>query len=165
VYWPTTVPVHEVRHWVVLPDGTSVEVPHPEPSEPPVPDPVAAPVARHREPPVAEETRRVELGRICGARSGDKGGNANIGLWTRTDEAYIWLDQMLTIERLGELLPEARELEVRRFTLPNLRAINIVVVGLLGAGVSSSTRPDPQAKGLGEYLRGRLVEIPTRLLD
>jgi hypothetical protein len=72
---------------------------------------------------------------------------------------------MLTVERLRELLPEASELEVRRFALPNLRALNVVMVGLLGAGVGSSTRPDPQAKGLGEYLRSRLVDIPTRLLE
>jgi len=38
------------------------------------------------------------------------------------------------------------------------------VVGLLGLGVAASTRPDPQAKGLGEYLRSRYAEIPIRLL-
>ena len=41
--------------------------------------------------------------------------------------------------------------------LPNLRALNIVLVGYLGEGVASSTSFDPQAKGLGEYLRSRSV--------
>ena len=57
-------------------------------------------------------------------------------------------------ERLRELLgPEVADLKIDRFDLPNLRAINVVVHGLLGDGVASCTRPDPQAKGLGEYLR------------
>jgi hypothetical protein len=110
------------------------------------------------------ETVRAPLGRVCGARSGDKGGNANIGLWTRTDEAYRWLAAELTPDRLRELVPEVAGLEVRRFELPNLRALNFVVVGLLGDGVASATRPDPQAKGLGEYVRSRLVDVPARLL-
>jgi hypothetical protein len=63
-----------------------------------------------------------------------------------------------------DLLPEARDLEVRRYELPNLRALNFVVVGILGEGVASSVRPDPQAKGLGEALRAQSVEIPVQLL-
>lgn len=49
--------------------------------------------------------------------------------------------------------------------LPNLRAVNIVVKGLLGRGVSENASLDPQAKGLGEYVRARVLPIPTRLLD
>jgi hypothetical protein len=101
---------------------------------------------------------------VCAARSGDKGGNANIGLWARDASGYAWLSEYLTVERFRTLLPEAAELAVRRYELPNLRALNFVVVGLLGQGVAASTRPDPQAKGLGEYLRSRLVDIPTVLL-
>jgi hypothetical protein len=104
------------------------------------------------------------LGTVCGARSGDKGGNANVGLWTRDDEAYGWLRERLTVAALKDLLPEARDLEVRRYELPNLRALNFVVVGILGEGVASSVRPDPQAKGLGEFLRAQPLEIPVRLL-
>jgi hypothetical protein len=109
-------------------------------------------------------TRLAPLGLVCGARSGDKGGNANVGLWARRPEAYGWLRDYLDVVRFKELLPEAADLEVRRYELPNLRALNFVVVGLLGLGVAASTRPDPQAKGLGEYLRSRYAEIPLRLL-
>jgi hypothetical protein len=63
------------------------------------------------------------------------------------------------------LLPECAPLDVCRFELPNLSALNFVIVGLLGEGVAASTRPDPQAKGLGEYLRSRTAEIPAALLD
>ena len=104
------------------------------------------------------------LGAVCGARSGDKGGNANVGLWTRHDDAYRWLRTTLTVDRFRELVPEAAELTVHRHELPLLRALNFVVEGILGDGVASSVRFDPQAKGLGEYVRSRYVEIPERLL-
>jgi hypothetical protein len=108
---------------------------------------------------------RAPLGSVVGARSGDKGGDANIGVWARSDLAYAWLWQSLTVDRLRELLPETAGLEIDRHLLDNLRAINFVVHGLLGEGVAASTRQDPQAKGLGEWLRSRLVDIPTALLE
>ncbi|MDX1620175.1 MAG: hypothetical protein R3320_04240, partial [Nitriliruptorales bacterium] len=102
--------------------------------------------------------------RVVGARSGDKGGNANVGVWVRNADAYPWLRDFLTVDRFRELVPDAAQLDVQRYELPNLNALNFVVVGLLGMGVSASTRIDPQAKGLGEYLRSRVVELPSRLL-
>jgi hypothetical protein len=109
-------------------------------------------------------TVRQPIGRIVGARSGDKGGNANLGIWARSDEAYEWLAAFLTEDRLIELIPEAASLPVERYPLPNLRAINFLLVGYLGDGVSSSTKLDPQAKALGEYFRAKLVDIPESLL-
>lgn len=108
--------------------------------------------------------RRAALGLVAGARSGDKGGNANVGLWVRTDEAYAWLEQAVTVEWMKERLPEARDLEVRRYELPNIKALNFVIVGLLGEGVASSSRVDAQAKGLGEYIRAKHIDIPEELL-
>jgi len=115
-------------------------------------------------PPPGGRTVRAPLGRIAGARSGDKGGSANVGVWVRTPEAYAWLERTLTVERLRQLLPEARGLEIERYPLPNLLAVNVVIKGLLGEGVSSSARSDPQAKSLGEYLRARTADIPETLL-
>ena len=112
----------------------------------------------------AERRVAVPLGRLCGARSGDKGGNANLGVWARSDAAYAWLAGFLTVARLKELLPEAAPLPVERYELPNIRAVNFVIRGLLGEGVAASTRLDPQAKGLGEWLRARIVDIPAALL-
>jgi len=105
----------------------------------------------------------VPLGRLCGARSGDKGGNANVGFWARDERTYAWLRAELTVERLRELLTEAADLEIRRFELPNLRALNFVIIGLIAPGVAATTRPDAQAKGLGEYLRSRHVLVPAEL--
>ena len=113
-----------------------------------------------------EETVLAPIGRVVGARSGDKGGNANVGVWATSDDAYDWLAWFLSVERLRALLPaETAGLDVERFDLPNLRALNFVVHGLLGRGVAATTRSDPQAKGLGEYLRAKVVEVPLRLLQ
>ncbi len=116
------------------------------------------------EPLPAGPVRRVPLGRIAGARSGDKGGSANIGVWVRTQDQWRWLATTLTVDLLKELLPEAAELEVTRHVLPNLQAVNFVIDGILGRGVAYQARFDPQAKGLGEWLRSRYVDIPERLL-
>jgi hypothetical protein len=161
VFWSAFIPANAVDHTVVLPDGRRLSVP---PAEVCVEDPRHVWRGSSTQPGPDGPTTRVPLGLVCGARSGDKGGDANVGFWTRTDAEFAWLRGYLTAERFRELLTEAADLEVRRYELANLRALNFVVVGLLGEGVASSTRPDPQAKGLGEYLRSRHVDVPTALL-
>jgi hypothetical protein len=160
VYWPALVPADAVEHRVVIGEETIAIPPTTLPKRftaPPAPAPPAGSVP-------GEPTREVPLGTICGARSGDKGGNANVGIWVRTPEAYRWLAAYLTVERLRALLSEARDLEVDRFEFPNLCALNFVLKGLLGDGVAASLRGDPQAKSLGEYLRAKVVPIPAVLL-
>ncbi len=180
VFWPALLPARLVVPTVVGADGTRVDVPHHRHRAlegTPVVDgadaslapgvtvtPDAVPSARSGTVPSTGATVRLPLGTLIGARSGDKGGNANVGLWARSDEAWTWLDAELTLERFRTLLPEAAGLAVQRHAFPRLRALNFVVVGLLGEGVASSTRPDPQAKGLGEYLRSRLVDVPVHLV-
>jgi Acyclic terpene utilisation family protein AtuA len=164
VYWPALVPAGVVEQRVVLADGTTVAIaPSPATGETIsiTPEPTAAPSPASAP---GGATRRLPLGTIIGARSGDKGGNANVGLWARSDRGFAWLAAFLTIDQFKLLLPESVPLVVRRYDFPNLRALNFVVVGLLGEGVSSSVRPDAQAKSLGEYLRSRLVDIPEELL-
>ena len=105
------------------------------------------------------------LGVLAGARSGDKGGNANLGVWVRTAAEFAWLDEYLTAGKLAELVPTVAGLPVERYRLPNLLALNFVVAGLLGRGVAASTRLDPQAKALGEELRAAIADVPAALLD
>jgi hypothetical protein len=162
VYTPAHVEAAKVEHVAVLPDGTrSVMAPPPPektlPLAPVEPPGLPAPLP-------AGPTRRVPLGRIVAARSGDKGGTANIGVWARTDEAWRWLAHALTPERLRELLPEAAAFPLERHVFPRLRGLNFVIDGILGEGVSSSTRFDPQGKALGEWLRSRHVDVPESLL-
>jgi hypothetical protein len=113
---------------------------------------------------------RAPLGRFVHARSGDKGGDANLGLWVAHDgspaydERVTWLLGLVTPDLVRNLLPETRDLEVEVHPLPNLGGVNVVMHGLLGRGVAASTRFDPQAKGLGEWARSRYVEIPEGLL-
>jgi hypothetical protein len=159
VYWPALIPADLVWHEVVL-DGQRTIVESTPPQDLGLFDPpVGASAARD-----LGETVRAPLGRVVGARSGDKGGNANVGVWAKTDDAYAWLDGLLTVELFKELLPETRDLVVDRCPLPNIRAINFVVHGILGEGVASSTRMDAQAKGFGEYLRAKHVDVPKVLL-
>jgi len=166
VYWPTTVPTECVSQEVVIGAERTV-VP---PTLPPQPAVVAevAPVAVAPAPIggalAGAAQLRAPLGRVAGARSGDKGGNANLGVWARTDAGYAWLAGFLTVARLKELLPETAPLPVERYELPNVRALNFVIVGLLGEGVAASARLDPQAKSLGEWLRARVVDVPRELL-
>ena len=160
VYWPALIPRSLITQEVVFDDGTRVVIPDPPHGDPEVSTSVEDGMVLALEGP----TRRVPLGTIVGARSGDKGGNANIGLWARSDDGYGWLVNELTTARLQDLLPETADLTVDRYELPHIRGLNFVLHGLLGEGVASSTRFDPQAKSLGEWLRSRLVEIPEPLL-
>jgi hypothetical protein len=114
---------------------------------------------------VGGPTTRAPLGRLFGARSGDKGGNANVGIFARSDQAWAWLDDFLTIEELRRLLPEAAPLQIERYRLGALRSLNFVIHDLLEEGVAAASRQDAQAKGLGEWLRSRVVDIPTVLLE
>ncbi|MCV7247463.1 DUF1446 domain-containing protein [Mycobacterium koreense] len=160
VYRPGYVDAAQVPHVAVHADGTRTAIPAAtdtlvlagaeEPALPPAPPSGA--------------TRRVPLGRIAGARSGDKGGSANVGVWVRTEAQWRWLAHTLTVDMLRTLLPETAELPVTRHLLPNLRAINFVIEDILGLGVAYQARFDPQAKGLGEWLRSRHIDIPEDLL-
>jgi hypothetical protein len=150
----------EVQQVAVLPDGRSV----------PVPEPGTTAALAPAEGPVAPQwtgggpARRVPLGTVAGARSGDKGGDANVGVWARDKVAWPWLAATLTEPKLRDLLPEAAGLPVTRYLLPNLHAVNFVIEGLLGQGVAAAARFDPQAKAVGEWLRSRYVDVPEELL-
>ncbi|AKK30821.1 acyclic terpene utilization AtuA family protein [Mycobacterium sp. EPa45] len=154
------VPAGEVAHVAVRPDGSRAEI---APAATTL-ELTEVEVPSLPEPPAPGPTRLVPLGTIAGARSGDKGGAANVGVWVRTEEQWRWLAHTLTVDRLRELLPETRDLPITRHLLPNLRAVNFVIDGILGQGVAYQARFDPQAKGLGEWLRSRHIDIPEELL-
>ena len=159
IYWPTTIPAQLVPASVVV-DGSASIV-----SSVAALGPMAAPLPQMTlEPGGHSKTVRRPLGTLVGARSGDKGGNANLGIWVRRPEWFTWLAWFLSVDRLRQLLPEAASLPITRFELPNLGALNFVIEGFLGEGVSSSTRTDPQAKSLGEFIRARVVDVPRDLL-
>ncbi len=180
VLWPTSVARGRVRQKVLI-DGEAVDID--DRSDPralagrlsgsgngATRSVAGAPAARSAP---AGGLRRVEgeptgplpIGRVVGARSGDKGGNANLGVWARTDDAFAWVRGYLTVDELVRLLPDIAGFRVERYELPKLRACNFFVHGYLGRGVAASLGRDPQAKNLGERLRAQLVPVPLRLLE
>jgi len=168
IYRPAYVDRDAVTHTVVHHDGRREVIAGPtEFSTPDVsggqrPSPYPAPGDRL--------TRRLPLGTFVHARSGDKGGDANLGLWVVNDgspkyaDRVTWLTKFVSPRKVRELIPEAADLDVDVYVLPNLGAVNVIIRGLLGEGVAASTRFDPQAKGLGEWVRSRTANIQEELL-
>ncbi len=165
VFWPVALPAAEVPQRVSF-GGSSWEVPAPDPDPAPTPIREIGTIDRPKVPLAANRpTRSTPLGRLVGARSGDKGGNATLGLWARDDDAHAWLASWWDDEHVAWLLgPDAEGCALRRWTLPNVRAVGVTVVGFLGRGVADNLRLDAQAKGLGEFVRARHLDIPEELL-
>ncbi|MFI8854190.1 acyclic terpene utilization AtuA family protein [Streptomyces sp. NPDC053499] len=168
VFEAAYVPAESVPHVAVLPNGTRVDTaftdsPLAERADEQRP---TGPWEGRASGATYSPTRRAPLGLVAGARSGDKGGSANVGVWARDadPDIYGWLRDTLTADRLRELLPETAALDVTRHELPNLAALNFVVDGILGEGVAAQHRFDPQAKALGEWLRARHLDIPEVFL-
>ncbi|AZG44472.1 hypothetical protein D7316_01058 [Gordonia insulae] len=160
-YWPGLLPMTALDHRVVLDDGRVVRV-----SPPSSTGTVAQPV--HPEPagaPLPDRVTQLPLGTVAHARSGDKGGNSNVGIWTRDPRVWLWLRRFLTTDEIRRLIPEAKDLDVVRHEFPDLQAVHFVLRGLLGTGGSSNTRVDQVGKAVGEYLRSRQVLIPDDLLS
>ncbi len=171
IYRPEYVDRSALTHTVVHADGTREVVPDPtdfsraDDADGQRPSPYPA--------PVDSLTRRAPLGSFVHARSGDKGGDANLGLWVAHDDTVdadkhaarvTWLAKFMSPRKVRELIPEARDLDVEVYVLPHLGAVNVLIRGLLGEGVAASTRFDPQAKGLGEWVRSRIVHVQEGLL-
>ena len=161
VYWPALLDQALLEHTVHHHDGTTEIIAPAALATLPRVD-----ATGRRRTPVAQPTWTDELvvaslGEIVHARSGDKGGDANLGVWVRDLQAWEWLKSTLTVDELRRLLPETRELAIERYELPNLGAVNFLIRGLLGTGATSSLRLDAQAKALGEWLRARSTKVPT----
>ena len=171
IYWPTSVPAELVTQTVRLDDGTGeptvvATLPSGTSVGPAAPLEETTPAGVDVEPGQAV---RLPIGAVYGARSGDKGGNANVGVWApltgdvRIDAARaVGLERLLgDPEAVRSWLPEAQGLDIEIHRLPNLHAVNIVLRGWLGRGVADSTSLDPQAKGLAEQLRARVAPLPV----
>jgi hypothetical protein len=160
-YWPALLPQSAVQHRVVMEDLV-IDVPGPEQTEL-----AAQPVHPEPEPEIRSSTatRTAALGTVAYARSGDKGGNSNVGIWAPDQRAWQWLRGALSTAELRRLMPEIKELDVVRHEFPNLRAVHFVLRGLLGTGGSSNQRIDQVGKAVGEYLRAKHLPIPVELLD
>lgn len=119
-------------------------------------------------PAFAGPTRSIRLGDIALARSGDKGSNLNVGIFVRTAKQWDWLRSYLSRAQVRRLLGPGVERDsvyrIERVELPGIFAVHFVLYGLLGRGVSSSTRLDAFGKGFADYFRDKLVEVPEEVL-
>ena len=160
VHWPALVSARQINQHLHM-DGETITI---ETTTPGSHATTSEPVTH--EPPAVPGGKRIEvpLGLAFATRAGDKGGNANLGIWAQTVEAYAFLRHFLTTDRLKTLLPDCAPFVIDRYELPNLLAVNFFIHGLLGEGVAASVRSDPQAKTLGEYLRCKVVEMPESIL-
>jgi hypothetical protein len=160
VFWPTVMRAELFnqrvtlgeRTWTVSGASNTDESPQPLPPTP------------RGERTYSGPTRRLPLGTVLGARSGDKAGNATLGVWARNDASHAWLRSWWSEDTVRALLPEAAGCEMRLWELPRLRACGVTIIGLLGRGVAANPHLDSQAKGLGEYLRAKHMDMPTALL-
>ena len=162
LYWPTTIDSKFVKEIVNI-DNKSIEITPTNQMN----------LSSHKftfdKPEIAtyesEEKQETFFGRLVGARSGDKGGCANLGVWVKTDDAYSFLFHYLTVDKLKELLTDLEQYDIERYDFPNVRAVNFYIHGILGDGASSNTKVDALAKSLGEYLRAKKVNIPKQLIE
>jgi hypothetical protein len=161
VYWPALVSNKHIHQKVVIGEKEFIIecVKSGQTHPAPVPLMVDLPAAP------SGKTVRMPFGRLFATRSGDKGGNANLGVWAKTPMAFAFLREFLTTEKLRDLLKDLKNYDIERCELPNLLAVNFYIRGILGEGAASSFRLDPQAKTLGEYLRARIVEVPESLMS
>ncbi|RJQ66958.1 DUF1446 domain-containing protein [Pseudonocardiaceae bacterium YIM PH 21723] len=159
-YWPALLPVTAVPHRVVFADGRQLDIAPATQFEAPSQPVHDEPRTTHR----AADVRQVPLGTVAYARSGDKGGNSNLGIWTPDPRAWEWLRDYLSTDQLRLLMPEAKDLEIIRHEFPNLRAVHFVLRGLLGTGGSANLRVDQVGKAVGEFVRTKYVPVPEELL-
>jgi hypothetical protein len=162
-YWPALLQVSQLAHTVTLEDGRTLEIP-PHPRAAPAVGQPEHPQPQSLEPVPGRAVQRAPLGRVAFARSGDKGGNSNIGIWAAQDKTWPWLRQTLTTDMLRRLLPQAAGLEIVRHEFPHIRAVHFIVRGLLGRGGSTNLQADQVGKAVGEFVLARQLDIPVELL-
>ena len=161
VYWPALINSKYVKETVHI-NGKEIEV---LPTNQLLDQDSKKPTIDVNVPELNEEdTEEIQFGRLIGARSGDKGGCANLGVWVKNDDSYSFLYYFLTVEKLKELLSDLADYQIERFDFPNIKAVNFYIHGILGDGASSNTNVDALAKSLGEYLRAKKVSVPKQLL-
>jgi hypothetical protein len=161
-FWPGLIDQREVHQQVVLEDGRVLDVALP-PLKAFKRPPPKAPRASGASP-AQGSTRRAPLGDILYARSGDKGADANLGIWCRDAIAWPWVQANLNAESLRRLLGVRQDVAIEVHEMENVRGLMIVMKGYFGASGSGNIGLDPIGKGVGEFLRARVADIPAELL-
>ncbi|KAE8423742.1 hypothetical protein BDV36DRAFT_303149 [Aspergillus pseudocaelatus] len=164
-YYPAIINQSDINEQVNILDGqsntTSFGIPRPIQYEPLQPresyDPVSPTVYNG-------PTKEIRLGDIALARSGDKGANLNFGIFVSNPTYWEWLRSFMTISRMRHLLGDDWDdsFSIERVEFPHINAVHFVIYGILGRGVSSSSRLDGYGKGFADYIRDKVVSVPVQ---
>ena len=109
-------------------------------------------------------TARIQLRRLAHARSGDQGDTANVGVIAYSPEAYAFLRDALTADRVAAHFEGMIEGPVERFELDNLGALNFLLPGALGGGGTVSLMTDAQGKVYSTALLRAELDVPDDVL-
>ncbi|KAE8375272.1 hypothetical protein BDV26DRAFT_299846 [Aspergillus bertholletiae] len=164
-YYPAIIHQSDINEQINILDDQSqtisIDIPRPNQYEPLKPresyDP-ATPTA------YTGPTKEIRLGDIALARSGDKGANLNFGVFVSNPAHWEWLRSSMTISRMRDLLGEDWDdsFSIERVEFPQIHAVHFVIYGILGRGVSSSSRLDGYGKGFADYIRDKVVSVPVQ---
>jgi len=105
----------------------------------------------------------IRLGEIAHARSGDKGGHANVGVIAYNQSGYEYLRSVVTEQVIGEFFAGLQPSRVERFELPGIHALNFLLHNALQGGASLSLRTDTQGKILGLAVLEMTIPRPENL--
>jgi hypothetical protein len=160
-YWPALIEREHVGVRVIVGDDeVAVETPRAErPGRP-----FAAAPSNSLAPNTGRQTA-VPLGKLCLARSGDKGDTCNVGVIARTPEIYAWMRTQLTAEFVKERFADVCHGAVERFEVPNLLALNFLLHESLGGGGTLSLLLDAQGKTYAQFLLATEVVVDTGLVE
>ncbi|GMF77402.1 unnamed protein product [Aspergillus oryzae] len=164
-YYPAIINQSDIKERINILDGqfktASFDIPRPCQYEPLQPresyDPISPTVYNG-------PTKEIRLGDITLARSGDKGANLNFGIFVPDPAHWEWLRSFMTISRMRDLLGDDWDdsFSIERVEFPHIHAVHFVIYGILGRGVSSSSRLDGYGKGFADYIRDKVVSVPVQ---
>lgn len=111
------------------------------------------------------ETRLLPLHAIAHSRAGDKGNVSNISLIAYMPEAYDFIADQVTADKVQNLYAHLGATSVKRYDLPLLSALNFVIDDVLDGGVNASRSVDRHGKTLSFILLGRFItDVPIELI-
>lgn len=102
---------------------------------------------------------KIKLKDIAHGRSGDKGDAANIGIIAYDNDGYEIIKKYLTEEKVKEYFKGICFGDVKRWEMPNIRALNFLLNSTLGGGGTVSLKHDAQGKTLAAALLRMEIEI------
>jgi hypothetical protein len=164
--FPGIISYTKLPHRVVLPDKT-LEIKHHGVTQPALGKRPSSETADPKPLETFGPTKEAPLGAVAHGRSGDKGDNCNIGIFARNAEEFSWLQSFLTVARMKILLggDYKESITIERCEFPHIMAVHFRLLDFLGGGGASSTRIDMLGKGVAEYIRSKVVDVPVKFLD